>query len=67
MLEIILIYRTWSIMYLNIFEQNKEKKNKWKIIWVMNLTLASRKWFNSLGVANAERAKWMGILGLHLH
>ena len=29
----------------------------------MNLTLASRKWFNSLGVANAERAKWMGIDG----
>ena len=32
-----------------------------------NLTLASRKWFNSPGVAYVERAKWMGvILGLHL-
>ena len=24
-----------------------------------NLTLASRKWFNSLGVAYEERAKWV--------
>ena len=33
----ILIYRTWAIMSLNIFEQNKEKKLM-ELLWVRNLT-----------------------------
>ena len=29
-----------------------------------NLTLVSRRWFNSPRVVYAERAKWMGVIGV---